>query len=75
MADPDALPKVKQAILIYQYGYPQTKKIAFNKIFRTDNVLSQENLNRTTAVRDELADALTTKNTSSIIKVKKILFC
>jgi hypothetical protein len=65
----DGVPAAKQPILIYgPFAYPQTKKFFLDKVFRTDNVISQENLKRTTTVREELFDALLSKNSASVIK-------
>lgn len=66
----EGVAKSKQPVLIFQFfPFPQTKKIALQTIFRTDDPISKENLAKTSTVRDELYTALISNNSTAIMTV------
>ena len=67
-----SLPKPTQAVLVYQFSFPKTKKVNLASVFRTDDGATKENLNKTTAIRDEVVAAIDGGNSSSIVNVSPI---
>jgi len=64
----EGVAKSKQPVLVFQFfPFPQTKKIALQTIFRTDDPISKENLAKTSTVRDELYTALISNNSTAIM--------
>jgi len=59
-------PKPKQPVLVYQFPFPKTKKVAFHNIIRTEDPISRDNLSRLSAARDELCNALDANNSNSV---------
>ena len=71
--DVSGLPPPTHAVLVFQFAFPRTKKIALHSIFRTENQTSKEYLSKTSSVRDELFQALDTGSTNAVLSVLFVL--
>ena len=68
----DGIPKSKQPVLVYAFNVPSTKKIALHNNFRLEDPVSKDNLAKTSAIRDEFVNAITSGSPSSIITVRAL---
>lgn len=64
----DGVPKPTQAILIYQFPYPKTKKIQLQSVFRTQDNTTVENLNKTSTIRDDLITSIEANSSNLVIQ-------